>query len=188
MDHTLVDKILIAMPSLKDPRFERSIVYMCVHSDEGAMGLILNKAIGDLSFSDLIEQLSIEPSTRGIAPSIDVQFGGPCEMGRGFVLHSSDYDGDESTVSVSDTLSLTGSIDILRDIAAHRGPEHAILALGYAGWSAGQLESEFRRNDWLCCDADDDLIFSESHSSKWSDALRKIGVAPEFLAYEGGQA
>ena len=188
MKNNLTGKVLIAMPSLRDPRFAYSLVYICVHSYEGAMGLILNKSIADLPFSDLLDQLSIKFDSEDTIPNIDVQFGGPVEMGRGFILHSADYTADETTLKVSDTLGLTGTIDILRAIAEKNGPRQSMLALGYAGWAEGQLESEVRNNDWLFCDPDDDLVFSSSHANKWRNALKKIGVNPEFLVSVGGRA
>lgn len=188
MEDNLTNKILISMPMMHDTRFERTIVYVCVHSNEGAMGLILNKSIDDLSFPDLLQQLNLNETLTDDMPEIDLKFGGPVEMGRGFVLHSADYKVGDSTLEVSEHLSLTGTIDILKDIAQGHGPEKSVLALGYAGWSEGQLEHEFRENGWLHCTPDDELIFGTRQTGKWEAALRKIGVEPQFLAAISGRA
>ena len=143
----LSGKLLIAMPGMSDPRFDRSVVYICAHSEDGAMGLIVNKPAPDLELSDLLGQLSLE-TPADTAPT-QVFFGGPVEHGRGFVLHSSDYGGSSSTLQVDERFGMTATLDILEDMAQGKGPEHAILALGYAGWGPGQIESELQQNGWL---------------------------------------
>ena len=182
----LQGKLLIAMPGMGDPRFERSVVYLCAHSGEGAMGLIVNKPAPDLEFSALLSQLGIEHDDR--ADDIRVHFGGPVEHARGFVLHTSDYKGSESTLRVDDRFGMTATRDILSAIADGDGPEASILALGYAGWGPGQLEKEIALNGWLVCDADTDLVFRTENAAKWSGALRKLGIEPLMLSAAAGRA
>lgn len=183
---SLTGKILIAMPGMGDPRFEHSVVYLCAHSDEGAMGLIVNKPAHDLSFRDLLEQLGI-PRGDSLRP-ISVNFGGPVEHGRGFVLHTADYDGNESTLKVDERFGMTATLDILEDLSLGCGPKSCLLALGYAGWGPGQLEEELQRNGWLTCDADAELLFDEDADSKWTRALKKLGIDPRLLSATGGRA
>ncbi len=152
----LIGQLIIAMPTMSDPRFARTVIYMCVHNDEGAMGLVVNKLLDALTFADLLEQLEIE--SLGVAPTIPIHYGGPVESGRGFVLHSTDYH-KEGTITVDETIGLTATIDILQDVAEEQGPRMALLALGYAGWGAGQLDSEIQQNAWLNVPADDSLLF-----------------------------
>lgn len=178
-------QILIAMPDMQDPRFARSIVYLCAHSEEGAMGLILNKTIEDLSWEDLFNKIEI-PIGSVNAPK-QICFGGPVEMERGFLLHSSDYFSQGATLKVDSNTSMTATLEILQDIAMGRGPDRAMLALGYAGWGAGQLESELQMNGWLLCDADTKLLFDDEHDSKWDRALAKLGINPAMLM-SGGHA
>ncbi|SPH23389.1 hypothetical protein DEA8626_02453 [Defluviimonas aquaemixtae] len=182
----LSGKLLIAMPGMGDPRFEHSVVFLCAHSDDGAMGLIVNKPARDLSFDDLQEQLGIARSDKG--RPIRVHFGGPVEHSRGFVLHSTDYGGEGTTLKVDDNFGMTATLDILEAIAQGRGPESSLLALGYAGWGPGQLESEILRNGWLTCDAKPDLVFSESNDTKWERALKTLGVDPVTLSAKAGRA
>ena len=144
-------KVLIAMPGMQDPRFARSIVYLCAHSNEGAMGLIVNKRAEDLVWRDLFKRLGI-PIGSVNAPR-PVHYGGPVETGRGFVLHSSDYHADEATMKVDPAVSMTATLDVLQAMALGRGPDRAVVALGYAGWAPGQLETELQMNGWLLCDA-----------------------------------
>ncbi len=179
-------RILIAMPGMQDPRFHRSLVYLCAHSADGAMGLIVNKRADDLKLKDLFGKLGI-PIGSGIARK-PVHYGGPVEMGRGFVLHSSDYHSDEATMQVDDATSMTATLDILHAMATDRGPDHAIIALGYAGWAPGQLEAELQANGWLACPADEGLLFGTDEDSKWDKALAKIGVHPAMLSSTGGRA
>ncbi|WP_176438537.1 YqgE/AlgH family protein [Actibacterium lipolyticum] len=179
-------KLLIAMPGMGDPRFEKSVVYMCAHSDDGAMGLIINKPTDELRFSDLLEQLSIP---KGPGRDIRVHFGGPVEHGRGFVLHSRDYRSNQSpTLKVDDQFGLTATLDILEKMTRGSGPERAILALGYAGWGPGQLEGEILQNGWLTCDANPDIVFDADDGSKWARALQVLGVDPLTLSAEAGRA
>lgn len=178
-------KLLVAMPAMGDPRFEHSVVYMCAHSAEGAMGLIVNKPADDLKFNDLLEQLGIT-AARPIE-GVDVHYGGPVEHGRGFVLHSRDYGSEDSTLQVNDDFGMTATLDILEDISLGIGPASCLLALGYAGWGPGQLEDEIRANGWLICDADTDLVFSRDHDGKWSAAMQRLGIDPRMLS-GGGEA
>jgi putative transcriptional regulator len=182
----LTGKLLIAMPDMGDPRFAQSVVYMCAHSEDGSMGLIINKPNPSVQFGDLLEQLSITPET-DVRP-IRVYFGGPVEHGRGFVLHSSDYRTEASTLQVNDTFGLTSTLDILEDIALGAGPEASLMALGYSGWGPGQLETEIRQNGWLVCDATPDLVFQRPNSDKWSGALKTLGLDPLSLSSTAGRA
>ena len=172
----LSGKLLIAMPGMGDPRFDHSVIFLCAHSPEGAMGLIVNKPAPDLTFDTLADQLGI---VRGPgAREIRVHFGGPVEHARGFVLHSGDYGGSGTTLKVDDRFGMTATLDILEEIAAGRGPEASFLALGYAGWGPGQLEDEIGRNGWLTCEAAPEIVFAERNDDKWSRALRTLGVDP----------
>ena len=192
-NHSYLDgQLLIAMPVMTDKRFARSVIYMCAHSAEGAMGLIINQRAAHISFSELLQQLSILPDSiddsQGDLIDLDVHVGGPVETGRGFVLHSSDYYAADSTLPIDDGVSLTATIDILKAIAGGTGPDRAILALGYAGWRAGQLESEIAANGWLHCPADPDLLFDRDLDLKYDRALSKIGVDPSHLVSDAGHA
>ncbi|MGC8201554.1 YqgE/AlgH family protein [Aliiroseovarius sp. PTFE2010] len=182
----LTGKLLIAMPGMSDARFEKSVVYLCAHSSEGAMGLIVNKPLPDLSLSALLDQLEIDAQTG--APEWPVFFGGPVEHGRGFVLHSSDYQSKGSTLRVTDSFSMTATRGILSDIAAGAGPAMAILALGYSGWGPGQLEAEIAQNGWLSCDASPEVVFARDSTRKWEAALRILGIEPLLLSAEAGRA
>ena len=182
----LKGKLLIAMPGMGDPRFERSVVYLCAHSDGGAMGLIVNKPAHDLTFGNLLEQLGIPRGPN--ARDIRVHFGGPVEHGRGFVLHSADYQGGSATLHVDARFGMTATLDILEAIAQGQGPSASILALGYAGWGPGQLEDEIGRNGWLTCEADPDLVFSPDNPHKWTLALRSLGIDPLMLSSDAGHA
>ena len=186
-------QLLIAMPVMGDPRFERSVIYLCAHSSEGAMGIIVNRPAGSIDFPGLLVQLDIIKKTEQIelpenAETMRVLKGGPVETGRGFVLHSSDFFIEDATLRIDNEICLTATIDILKAIARGAGPKHAILALGYAGWAAGQLESEIQENGWLHCDADPDLIFGDDVEDKYDRALRKIGIDPGMLSNEAGHA
>lgn len=182
---SLQAQLLIAMPSMQDERFQRSVIFMCSHTaDAGAMGLMINKQLPNLQFADLAKQLDIEA---GNSPPITMHFGGPVETGRGFVLHSDDYHRD-ATVPMAEGVSMTATVDILRAMASGAGPGEAILALGYAGWAPGQLEQEIQRNDWLHCTADSDLIFEVALDSKWEAAVRRIGIDPAMLSMQAGRA
>ena len=190
-DSYLDGQLLVAMPIMTDKRFARSVIYMCAHSAEGAMGLIINQRAPHISFGELLEQLSIEGGNGEDKPDladIDVHVGGPVETGRGFVLHSSDYYVAESTLPIDEGVSLTATIDILKAIAGGKGPGKAILALGYAGWRPGQLEHEIQANGWLHCPADLDLLFDRDLDHKYDRAMSKIGIDPSHLVSEAGHA
>jgi putative transcriptional regulator len=181
----LTGHILIAMPQMQDPRFVHSVVYLCAHSSEGAMGLVLNRLFDSITFPDLLEQLSIEPTNP--IDQIRVHFGGPVDASRGFVLHSTDYL-QETTMVVDDHVALTATVDVLRAMAEGRGPRNALLALGYAGWGAGQLDDELLANSWLTVPADNDLLFGVELESKWERALGKLGIRASLLSGEAGHA
>jgi putative transcriptional regulator len=182
---SLIGNLLVAMPQMNDPRFERAVIYMCAHSAEGAMGLVVNKLFEQLSFPDLLDQLNIKTGPR--TQQIRVHFGGPVESGRGFVLHSDDYV-REGTMLVNSGFALTATIDILRAIADGEGPRSSILALGYAGWGPGQLETELAANGWLHVPADPELVFGEDLEHKWLLALSRLGISPTVLSSEAGHA
>jgi putative transcriptional regulator len=179
-------KILIAMPGMADARFERSVILLCAYSSDGAMGLIINKPAPDLSFSGLLSHMNIE--TPAEPRDIRVHFGGPVERGRGFVLHSSDWPDDRATMQVPGGFGMTATVDILHALAGGGGPTAALLALGYSGWGAGQLDHEISRNDWLTAEPTSDLIFSENDSGKWAKALRSLGIDPFTLSAAAGRA
>ncbi|MEM8574392.1 MAG: YqgE/AlgH family protein [Pseudomonadota bacterium] len=186
-------QLLIAMPSMGDPRFSRSVIYVCAHSSEGAMGIVINQRAPNISFAELLEQLKIVPSQERISlPSalnaMDVHLGGPVETGRGFVLHSADYFKAESTLPINESVCLTATVDILRDIAKGSGPDRALLALGYAGWAPGQLEDEIQSNGWLNCPANPELVFDPAIDRKYNKALDSLGVDPSHLVSDSGHA
>jgi len=194
LGHGYLDgRLLVAMPLMEDPRFERSVIYLCAHSSEGAMGIIVNRPAGSIDFPGLLVQLDIIDEADQIklpenAETMRVLKGGPVDTGRGFVLHSSDFYIENATLNIDNGISLTATVDILKAIAKGVGPRHAILALGYAGWAAGQLESEIQHNGWLHCDADPDLIFGDDVEEKYDRALRKIGIDPGMLSTDAGHA
>lgn len=184
---------LIAMPGMTDARFVRSVVYVCAHSEDGAMGIIVNKPAPDTKFPDLLVQLDVIPSDELIrlpsqAERMQVLRGGPVETKRGFVLHSADFFLESATLPIDNGICLTATLDILRAIAIGSGPENAVLALGYAGWGAGQLESDIQSNGWLHCAADEALLFDDGVETKYQRALNKIGIDPAFLSSEAGHA
>ncbi len=183
--HYLSGQLLVAMPGLRDPRFARTVIYMCAHSADGAMGLVLNRALESLTFPDLLEQLGIE--TASVEDIINIHFGGPVESGRGFVLHTPDYVQD-ATLVVDGEIALTATVDILKAIAGGTGPRRCLLALGYAGWGPGQLDAEIKSNGWLNVAADDDLIFDTDVDSKWDRAMAKLGIDPHMLSDDAGHA
>ena len=183
-------QMLIASPAIEDERFARSLIYVCAHSSEGAMGIIVNQPAPHISFTELLVKLDVIPSSGTIqlpASDVTVLRGGPVETERGFVLHSADFFIEDSTLPINDGICLTATLDILKAIARGDGPENAVLALGYAGWSPGQLESEMQTNGWLHCSADPDLIFGDI-DTKYSRAMRKIGVQPGMLSNDFGHA
>lgn len=184
-DSPFREKLLVAMPGMADGLFSKSVVYLCAHSDAGAMGIIVNQTMPDFSFADLLSQLQL-PKSRLLADPV-VHFGGPVDGSRGFVLHSPEYRRPE-TLALTDQLCLTGTVDILRAIAEDRGPRHLIFALGYAGWGPGQLEMEMQENSWLTVPADDDLLFGTDLSHKWEKAMARIGITPQTLSSHVGHA
>jgi len=186
-------QLLVAMPTMTDRRFRKSVIYMCSHSDEGAMGLIVNQRSPDVSLADLVSQLGLSDDGTP-PPTVDgfleqgVLNGGPVSTERGFVLHTSDYFVEDATLAIGDGICLTATIDILKAMAAGQGPRRSVLALGYSGWAAGQLEAEIGANGWLHCPADRDLIFDTDHELKYVRALSKIGVDLSHLISEAGHA
>jgi putative transcriptional regulator len=185
----LAGQILIAMPGMADPRFDRSVVLVCAHSGEGSMGLIVNKPVEDLTFAGLLEHLKIPHAPEG--RDIRVHLGGPVERGRGFVLHSPDWQPgrrDRATLEVPGGFGMTATTDILEALARGGGPAKALLALGYSGWGPGQLEAEIARNDWLTCDPAEGLVFGADDRVKWSAALRGMGIDPLTLSAAAGRA
>jgi len=182
----LAGKTLLAMPGMGDPRFERSVIFLCAHSDEGAMGLIVNRPAPDLGFGQLLAQLSIDHAPG--APDPAVHLGGPVEHGRGFVLHSDDYTRAEATLTVPGGYAMTATTDVLEDIARGAGPRCALLALGYSGWGPGQLESEMAANAWLVGDADPDIVFGRDSAGKWGAILARMGIDPVTLSGAAGRA
>ncbi|MFG1345694.1 YqgE/AlgH family protein [Xanthobacter autotrophicus DSM 431] len=186
-------QMLIAMPTMRDEQFARTLIYMCAHSAEGAMGIVVNQPASNIDFTDLLVQLDVIPDADRIllpksAGTVKVLKGGPVETGRGFVLHSADYFVENSTLSIDEGICLTATLDILKAIAGGRGPSSAVLALGYAGWAPGQLETEIQANGWLNCPADANLIFGEGLESKYNLALRKLGIDPGMLVGDAGHA
>ncbi len=182
----LTGKLLIAMPGMGDNRFSNAVVFMCAHSDEGAMGLIINKPTPEIDFAMLLEQLSIEAV--GDMAAEPVHFGGPVETGRGFVLHSPDYTSVVTTLEVDERFHMTATLDILEEIGRGEGPSDRLMCLGYAGWGPGQLEEELAANGWLVCDATPELVFRTADPEKWRAALRTLGVEALTLSSEGGRA
>jgi putative transcriptional regulator len=184
-DGYLTGQMLVAMPQMLDERFVKTVIYMCAHTEDGAMGLVVNKILEDIDFPDLLDQLDLNPAAGGT--DIRVHFGGPVESGRGFVLHSSDYQQD-ATMVIDEQIALTATTDILRDIAEGDGPQSSLLALGYAGWGPGQLDSEIQANGWLSVDADPGLIFGNEPDKIWQGALAKIGIDVSMLSGDAGHA
>ncbi|HEY6701178.1 MAG TPA: YqgE/AlgH family protein [Pseudolabrys sp.] len=186
-------QMLIAMPAMNDERFSRAVIYVCAHSTEGAMGIIVNYPASNIKFPDLLVQLEVIPASERIqlptrAEEVKVLKGGPVETGRGFVLHSADFFIENSTLPIDEGICLTATLDILKAIARGNGPASAILALGYAGWAPGQLEQEIQQNGWLHCSADPELIFGQDTGAKYEKALRKIGIDLGMLSSEAGHA
>lgn len=182
----LTGKLLIAMPGIGDPRFDNAVVFLCAHSHDGAMGLVINKLSSEVAVADVFEQLDIR-ATPDMKP-LPVHFGGPVEMGRGFVLHSTEYASDHASLDVGAEYSMTASREILRDMARGEGPERRLLCLGYAGWGPGQLEQEIVKNGWLTCDADPEIVFATPDRTKWQAALLSLGVSPAVLSSDAGHA
>jgi putative transcriptional regulator len=184
---SLTGQLLIAMPQMQDPRFARTVIYLCAHGSEGAMGLVVNKYLDDppVTLSKLMGQLGI--TTEGLKVDPPVHRGGPVEEGRGFVLHSADYT-EEATMVIGDNVALTATLDILRAIGRGEGPKKSLLALGYAGWGPGQLDAEMQANGWLHVDADEMLVFDPSSKDKWQQAIAKIGIDLTALSGDAGHA
>ncbi|MFM9864764.1 MAG: YqgE/AlgH family protein [Micropepsaceae bacterium] len=186
----LEGQVLIAMPSMPDPKFSEAVVFLCAHSKQGAMGLVLNKVVSNITFVDLLKQLRIRPGKP--VSGRPILFGGPVETGRGFVLHTPDYSAGDATVKVGQNVGLnvglTATVDVLKAIADGQGPKDAMLALGYAGWGGGQLEKEIQKNGWLTCPADEYLLFGPELQGKWKYAIRKLGFDPSRLSRDMGQA
>lgn len=181
----LTGQFLMAMPSIGDDRFDRTLIYLCAHTPDRAMGLVLNKLHTDLDFEGLLSQLDIEVDE--VARDVTVHAGGPVEPGRGFVLHSADYVQDSSLV-VSETVALTATVDILKELAIGKGPRNAMLALGYAGWSAGQLDTELANNAWLTAPGDDEILFNTDAEQKYPRAMAMLGVDLSMLSNQAGRA
>ncbi len=184
---SLAGQLLVAMPQMGDPRFARSVIYMCAHSgDAGAMGLVINKVVGSLTMAELFAQLEIDPGG-SLAKTSPVYFGGPVEPGRGFVLHTDDYR-EEATLPVAGNISVTATREILRAIGSGRGPRHCLFALGYAGWAPGQLDAEIQANGWLSVAADEQIVFDPDADGKWLRALAKLGIDLSTLSTAAGHA
>ena len=194
LDEEFLDgRFLVAMPGMEDGRFAHAVVYVCAHSEDGAMGIVLNQSASNITFADLLTQLEIIDDADAIrlpspADKMLVHRGGPVESGRGFVLHSDDFFIDSSTLPISDGICLTATLEILKAIAEGRGPDQAMLALGYAGWAAGQLESEIQANGWIIGPADPSIIFDQENETKWQRALALMGIEAGMLSSEAGHA
>ena len=185
-DNYLTGRLLLAMPGMGDPRFHKAVIYLCAHDDKGAMGLVINHILPSIDLSQLLEQLNIKPEDNK-APDTPVMSGGPVETARGFVLHGNDFE-QSDTITIDDDFRVTGTIDALRAIAQGEGPDQMLFILGYAGWSAGQLDEEIQQNAWLVIDADSALIFDTSAETKWDQAIKTIGIDPGMLSGEAGRA
>lgn len=183
----LSGRLLIAMPGIGDPRFERSVVFLCAHDEEHAIGLAVNRPLDGLTLESLFEKIGVDRPIGRVADE-PVLVGGPVERERGFVLHTDDYLCDGVSLEVGGGLALTTTNDVLQALTGDAAPRKAFLALGYAGWGPGQLEAEVRESVWLVCDADETLLFGDDHDHKWAQALEKLGISPAMLAMEGGRA
>nr|WP_155976300.1 YqgE/AlgH family protein [Novispirillum itersonii] len=181
----MTGQCLVAMPGLIDSHFSRTVIYLCAHTAEGAMGLVINRPIVQVTFNDVLEQIGVEPNPD--CDDIRVHFGGPVETGRGFVLHTTDFR-QPATMAVDDAIALTATTDVLKAIAGGYGPRASLLVLGYAGWNAGQLDAEIKDNAWLTVDADEDLLFGPYAEHKWEQAIHKLGIDPAMLSDAAGHA
>jgi putative transcriptional regulator len=181
----LTGQILIAMPAMRDPRFAQAVIFLCAHTEEGAMGVVVNKPLKTPRFADLMKQLGIEPNP----PKREIRLGtgGPVDDSRGFVLHSADWT-TEGSLTVDQSFVLTANLDILHAIAGGGGPRQGFLFLGYAGWGAGQLDEEIRQNSWLSAPADEAIVYDAQHQTKWQRALAKLRIDPGMLSGEAGRA
>ena len=189
----LTGMFLVAMPGMMDQRFDRAVIYLCAHSDDGAMGIIINKPAEDIVFPELLQQLEIIPEKPSIslpsqAGNMKVLRGGPVETSRGFVLHSVPVEPIEGSVTAGDEIRLSATIDILKAIARGQGPEDAIFALGYAGWASGQLESEIQDNGWMICPLDRKILFDQEFDTKYIRAMGSLGIDPAMLSPLAGHA
>lgn len=178
-------QLLVAMPAMNDPNFEKSVVYLCAHSDQGAVGLVINRSTDGISFREILKQLNIEAEG---APERPILIGGPVEQERGFVLHSADYCQDDATLVTREGIGMTATLDVLRAIARGEGPRNALLAIGYSGWGPGQLESEIQANGWLTAPPDEAILFDENFDTKWDRAIEQLGIDPDFLSSDFGHA
>jgi putative transcriptional regulator len=181
----LTGQLLIAMPQMQDTRFDRSVIFMCVHNEDGAMGLMVNRLSEDLTFAELLEQVGVEGGED--MGGVPIHIGGPVDTGMGFVLHTSDYE-QANTIKVNENISLTHTVEILKDIAEGHGPRQVMLALGYAGWGAGQLDGEIQANSWLNVPADESLVFGEVQQDKWQRSIAKLGIDISLLSGDAGHA
>lgn len=182
----LTGKLLLAMPLMSDPRFERAVIFMCAHDENGAMGLVINRSLPDISFDRLLDQLDIKSDIE-VRLKDPVMNGGPVETQRGFLLHSNDFEQDD-TIKINERFSVTGTLDALRKVAGGEGPEKRLFILGYAGWGAGQLEKEIQDNVWLVSEPDPSIIFDQNHDAKWGSAVGKMGFDPAMLSGDAGHA
>lgn len=188
-DHYLAGKLLIAMPQMGDPRFAKAVIYVCAHDKNGAMGLVINYKLPHIEFSNVLDQLKLESDIEIDFNHMDlpIMSGGPVEGSRGFLLHSSDF-AQKDTIKVNDEIAVTGTVDALVEVATGQGPKDLLFILGYAGWSAGQLDSEIQQNAWLVVEPDAALIFHDNIEEKWGLAIAKLGIDPHMLSAEGGRA
>lgn len=188
-DNNFAGKLLLSMPTIGDPRFSKSVIYICTHDESGAMGLMINSAVPALSFRDLLGQLNIEsdPAMNDALSEIEVMSGGPVENARGFILHDKSF-AQKDTIAISNDIAVTGTIDAMKDIAHGNGPDNMVFILGYAGWGENQLEEEIRANAWLMVEADHDLLFNTQAEDKWEKAVRKLGIDPTMLTGTAGNA
>lgn len=185
----LAGKLLLAMPAMGDPRFHRSVIYMCTHDAQGAMGLVINHAIPGMGFKEILKELPIESEIEidPSALSVPVMLGGPVDAGRGFLLHSNDFK-DDQTIVVDDAFSVTATLDAIRAVVKGQGPNEKLFVLGYAGWSAGQLDEEIQNNTWLVAEPDAELIFNAPDAEKWQQAVSGLGFDPAMLSGDAGRA
>jgi putative transcriptional regulator len=186
-DNTLAGKLLLAMPTIGDPRFNRAVIFMCAHDESGAMGLMVNHELIDVGFDKIIEQTGIEDEIRVDLSKINVMNGGPVENSRGLLLHTGDFH-QKDTVNVSEKYGVSGTIDALRDVLTGNGPDKMIFALGHAGWTAGQLDQELQQNTWLVAEASEELLFDTPNDQKWEKALKSLGIEPAMLSMDMGRA
>lgn len=182
-------KLLLSMPNMSDPRFFKSVIFICSHDDQGAMGLVINNPMPGMNFKQLLAQLNIKdnPEHEDMLEKISVMSGGPVETARGFLLHGNDFM-KEDTIKIDDNIAVTGTIDAMKDIAAGNGPDNMIFVLGYAGWGEGQLEEEIQQNAWLTTDADNDIIFRAKPEDQWDRAVKRLGIDPSMLSGMAGRA